>query len=564
VSLYAAKAAVLIFSAQLCHLTLQITALTLSAPSDNRIGFKRLRFIAQAVTIIVAFMAFHWLRFGLAVPNPNYRGILQALVCIWLLTASLFHGFDVRQTDRIVTRLWTLWVSEAVITVLMLGLLVATAEVSHSRLILLLTIAISVATENILTTSAILRVRALEGSPSEQLEEQDDEAAAVGPFSRTIFASGAGARVAVPDLAYDSVSPPSELPASYRSYLQASLGGRWPGIFDFVDEFVDLGLADRLASAIFAASAHDNLTFSADGRLSLVINLEPINATVDLSQYLKRVNQKLCINGLLIGVFQSYGQRRRQIFKIFPKPVGFFVHAAETIFLRILPRLPLVGRIVSRITGRKARRISLTESLGRLCRSGFEIVRLSEIGDAYGFIARKAAAAPSGPDPEYGLIFRQRRVGYGGRPILVYKLRTMHPYADCLHDHLLRNAVIAQNGKLAQDFRTPGWGRFLRRWWIDELPMLVNLARGELKWVGVRPISYSFLQVYPEDLRQERSKYRPGLIPPFYADLPEGLEEIMASERRYLEQYRNAPNRTDIQYFAKAFRNIIFLRARSS
>ena len=59
-------------------------------------------------------------------------------------------------------------------------------------------------------------------------------------------------------------------------------------------------------------------------------------------------------------------------------------------------------------------------------------------------------------------------------------------------------------------------------------------------------------------------KTKPGLIPPFYADMPKTLEEIMASEMRYLEAYEKHPFRTDIRYFFKAMWNILFKGARSN
>ncbi|MEN8155180.1 MAG: hypothetical protein ABFR75_14275, partial [Acidobacteriota bacterium] len=61
-----------------------------------------------------------------------------------------------------------------------------------------------------------------------------------------------------------------------------------------------------------------------------------------------------------------------------------------------------------------------------------------------------------------------------------------------------------------------------------------------------------------------RVKYKPGLIPPFYADLPDSIEEVWESEKRYLEEYKKKPLRTDWKYFWKAFRNIVFRGAKSS
>jgi lipopolysaccharide/colanic/teichoic acid biosynthesis glycosyltransferase len=103
----------------------------------------------------------------------------------------------------------------------------------------------------------------------------------------------------------------------------------------------------------------------------------------------------------------------------------------------------------------------------------------------------------------------------------------------------------------------------MRKYWIDELPMLINLLQGDLKLVGVRPISESFFSIYPEDLRKERIKYKSGLIPALYADMNNSAEEIWEAERKYLRKYERHPRRTDFNYFFKIVNNIIFNGARS-
>ena len=61
-----------------------------------------------------------------------------------------------------------------------------------------------------------------------------------------------------------------------------------------------------------------------------------------------------------------------------------------------------------------------------------------------------------------------------------------------------------------------------------------------------------------------RIKVKPGLIPPFYADLPSNFEEIIISEERYLIQRSKNKFMTDVKYFFRALFNILFKGARSS
>jgi len=122
---------------------------------------------------------------------------------------------------------------------------------------------------------------------------------------------------------------------------------------------------------------------------------------------------------------------------------------------------------------------------------------------------------------------------------------------------------LDESGKIKNDFRITHWGKAFRKLWIDEIPMLVNWLKRDIKLVGVRPLSQSFFDTYPDDLKKERIKYKPGLVPPYYADMPDSMEEVWESERKYLEKYKKHPKRTDMDYFFKAMKNILFHHAKS-
>ena len=98
-------------------------------------------------------------------------------------------------------------------------------------------------------------------------------------------------------------------------------------------------------------------------------------------------------------------------------------------------------------------------------------------------------------------IYRQRRVGLGGREFDVLKLRTMVSGAEGM------GAGMAVN---AGDARITRVGRFLRRYSIDELPNLVNVLRGEMSLIGPRPTLQVQVDAYTERQRR-RLDVRPGL-----------------------------------------------------
>ena len=88
------------------------------------------------------------------------------------------------------------------------------------------------------------------------------------------------------------------------------------------------------------------------------------------------------------------------------------------------------------------------------------------------------------------VLFRQRRVGLGGRPFWCLKFRTMVPDAE---DRLLALESRNETGcgvlfKIKDDPRVTGLGRLLRRTSLDELPQLWNVLVGEMSLIGPRPL----------------------------------------------------------------------------
>jgi hypothetical protein len=78
--------------------------------------------------------------------------------------------------------------------------------------------------------------------------------------------------------------------------------------------------------------------------------------------------------------------------------------------------------------------------------------------------------------------------------------------------------VFSQNnlqvgGKFKDDFRISKFGRFLRKIWLDELPMVWNLVRGDIKIVGVRPLSRHYFNLYSEELKDQANPIPSGLAP---------------------------------------------------
>jgi len=262
--------------------------------------------------------------------------------------------------------------------------------------------------------------------------------------------------------------------------------------------------------------------------------------------------------------FESKNQRKNRLLKKWIWPLNYVYYTLDFVLKRLFPKWSLTLKIYYWITKGRNRVFSLPEILGRLCSCGFEIVRYYE-KEGHTFIqARKIGNPAYNANPTYGLLIKLNRIGKAKRKFVVYKFRTMHPFAEYIQAYMFDNHNLKDGGKIDNDFRVTSYGKIMRKLWLDELPMIWNMLRGEMKLVGVRPLSEHFFGLYPEDMQELRTQTKPGLVPPFYADLPVTLDEVIASERKYLEAYLKRPIATDWKYFWAAFYNIVIKRARSN
>ena len=91
-------------------------------------------------------------------------------------------------------------------------------------------------------------------------------------------------------------------------------------------------------------------------------------------------------------------------------------------------------------------------------------------------------------DPRNPAIFRQWRTGYRGRRFQVFKIRTMVPNAEQLVKEMMaQNEVGGPQFKMRNDPRVTRIGRILRKTYLDELPQLFNVLKGDMSLVGPRP-----------------------------------------------------------------------------
>jgi lipopolysaccharide/colanic/teichoic acid biosynthesis glycosyltransferase len=137
-------------------------------------------------------------------------------------------------------------------------------------------------------------------------------------------------------------------------------------------------------------------------------------------------------------------------------------------------------------------------------------------------------------DVGLALIFRQARPGRDGRPIVIYKFRTMRP------------AFTADGRRIPEVRRISSIGRFLRASRLDELPQLLNILKGDMSLVGPRPL---LSEDQPED-DALRLHVRPGLTG--WAQI-NGGRIISSAEKANLDTWyvRNASLGLDIKILVR-------------
>lgn len=342
------------------------------------------------------------------------------------------------------------------------------------------------------------------------------------------------------------------------SYIEQNQG---KPLLDFLKQNAELFLSSSL---LINTTERLNIEKVSKSRYTTIINLQIINNIRDINAFLRVINERLPSEGVFVGCFESKSQRKRRIIGKEKSIWGLMLYFNDFILRRVMPKLNITREAYFWLTNGKDRVLSKAEMYGRVYFSGFEVIKEVKINGWSYFIAKKIKEPLRLEMLNYGLVISLPRVGKDGKIINVYKLRTMHPYSEYLQGYIYAKNKLRQGGKFQHDFRVTTMGRFFRRYWLDELPMLANMLKGNMKLVGVRPLSKHYFSLYSIELQKQRIRHKPGLLPPFYADMPTTLDEIQASEKRYLDACeKNGTLITDIRYLFRIIYNIIFKKVRS-
>jgi sugar transferase EpsL len=142
--------------------------------------------------------------------------------------------------------------------------------------------------------------------------------------------------------------------------------------------------------------------------------------------------------------------------------------------------------------------LALTKALLDRLGAAIALVMLAPIIGATALGIRLSMGAP--------ILFRQVRAGRNGIPFTILKFRTMEMRASscCGRPETCRGIQMAPGTTI------PRFVRFVRRTGLDELPQLVNILRGEMSFIGPRPLLVRYLPRYTGEQRR-RHLVRPGI-----------------------------------------------------
>ena len=513
---------------------------------------------ADTLIVSAAFLLMIWLKPGtLHYYLPNYSDPFLLFLALWIIMSWWFDKFRIKDEGTPVTysevaRL-ILRINIYILAIVAIAMYVFSLF-NWSRIVVLGTIAISTMLE--LFTGYIFYYLLYPLHMPDDISDNSQDALLIYQHDGT---TDVQAEDAVPTQILTPVDL-SVFPADLKSIVLEETS---ENAFSFITRYF---FPEPSKNLIVSTNTRFNIINQPKNDYKVIINITRLNTIRWLNKFFEAVNSRMEKGGIFICCLETRSIRKNRILNRFPPVLNYIIYTFDFLFHRVLPKLSFTKAFYFFLTGGNKRVLPGPETMGRLYSCGFQIIEESVIDNLKYFVTRKTCNPVFDQHPTYAPLITLQRVGKNAKIIKVYKFRTMYAYSEYLQAYVFEKNKLSEGGKFSDDFRITTLGKTMRMLWIDELPMLMNVLKGELKLVGVRPLSRHYYSLYTKELQEKRVLYKPGLIPPYYADFPtpKSLGQIMANELRYLEAYEKHHFITDFVYFWKAIYNIIFRRARSA
>lgn len=509
---------------------------------------KLLLAFGNLVILAIAFMLIAWLKPATQrVVIPQYIRPFIYFSFLWLVISSIIGKYRVNFSDSFVKCLKILLLSNVTILSLISIGAVLSHSLTFSRLILFGTIGLTTVIEiigfYIFCYDNNLSKYAKQRLCTEEEEEEETQINHGGDIPKKLIIE---------------LEAENTIDKQVLQFIEDQIG---KGAYNYIKEHIDIQPSSVKVLAIHDFFSVITLPFK---EYSGIVNIRKLNHLKGINSTLSEVNKKLPMDGIFIGCVETYKSRMNRHKRSFGI-LYYIIEPFDFIIKRIFPRFKMTKALQRMLHIRISRAISLTETLGRLVLKGFDIIDYKEIDNIVWFVGKKVGK-PHNATQNYGLIFKKSCAGKDGKVINVYKMRTMHPYSEYLQGYLIKTHGYSDNGhgKIKNDFRISFWGKFMRATWLDEAPQLLNVLKGEMNLMGVRPVRPARLKEFPKDIIELRQKFKPGCIPPYVSLLMGDESGNIEAERIYLNEKLKAPLKTDIKYFFKGLFNMITGRIKSS
>ena len=299
----------------------------------------------------------------------------------------------------------------------------------------------------------------------------------------------------------------------------------------------------------------ENLHEIKESDYSLLVITNKINDLSNINHSFVTCYNRLAVGGLIIVNYNSIPDSDFQLKQKYFKVLYPLIFPFNWLFYRVISKTRLKP-IHDLMSGGKNKVISWVEVSGRLAYCGFDVEYEERFQNKQYVIARKSKTISVNPNPSYYLLIKLNRVSLHGNIIKIKKVRSMYPYSEFLQKKIFEKNSMGNTGKVQDDPRITPQGKIFRKYWIDELPQILDWLRGEIKLVGIRAMSQHFFSLYSQEYKEKYLQVKPGIISPIFDEKTDSFKDIERIEYAYLSSYLENPTLTDWKYFWLTFSGI--------
>jgi lipopolysaccharide/colanic/teichoic acid biosynthesis glycosyltransferase len=258
-----------------------------------------------------------------------------------------------------------------------------------------------------------------------------------------------------------------------------------------------------------------------------------------------------------VGLYTELFTFEKKYFSKKSQPVKGLLKIVYYLYYRAFPKIPYLNKLYNLLSAGNNKVLSRAEVWGRLAYAGFDVENEIQQNDLNYFVARKELISSDNPNPSFYPIITLNRVSVGGSIVKIHKVRSMYPYSEFIQKKVFEMNSLSSTGKFNDDFRITVFGKIFRKYWIDELPQIIDWFTGEIKLVGIRAMSQHYFSLYRQSYKDKYYQVKPGIFSPIFDEKTSSFEEIQQIEEDYLDLYLQSPLKADIIYFFKTFSHIL-------